>query len=290
MNFFDQLQKGMDKIIAPIAKKMNESKIIQALASGMMATMPISIGVAAICILVSLPIPGWSDFVTNTGISYVGNEIMQVTLSGLAIYLVINVAYNYASKEGENGMTAATIALGIFLMMTPVFIQGDSYFLQAIESKYIGSDGIFVGMVLSIVSSVLYCKLSKKNLKLKLPDSVPPMVTNSLSPIFIAMIMFTFMAVVKYLFFISPYGNIFNFFNTMISAPIMKFGATPGAIIAVYTFACIMWFFGVHPSPIISTYAVVLTSASTANIEAFTAGKPLPYFGLMIIYLCLDIV
>lgn len=285
MNFFDRLQNGMDKIIAPIASKMNDSKIIQALASGMMATMPISIGVAAICILVSLPIPGWSEVITKLGISYVGNEIMQVTLSGLAIYLVINVAYNYASGEGENGMTAATIALGIFLMMMPVFIRGKGYFLQAIESKYIGSEGIFVGMVISILSSVVYCKLCKKNIKLKLPDSVPPMVTNSLSPIFIAMIMFTVMAVVKYLFFISPYGNLFNFFNTIIAAPIMKFGATPGALIAVYTFACIMWFFGVHPSPIISTYAVVLTSASTANIEAYAAGQPLPYFGLMVMYL-----
>lgn len=101
---------------------MNESKIIQALASGMMATMPISIGVAAICILVSLPIPGWSDFVTNTGISYVGNEIMQVTLSALAICLVINVSYNYTLKERENSMTATTIFLCIFLMMMPVFI------------------------------------------------------------------------------------------------------------------------------------------------------------------------
>ncbi len=71
MSFFDRLQNSMDKIIAPIASKMNDSKIIQALASGMMATMPISIGVAAICILVSLPIPGWSEVITKLGISYV---------------------------------------------------------------------------------------------------------------------------------------------------------------------------------------------------------------------------
>lgn len=286
MNFFDKLQSGMDKVISPIATKMNNSKIIKALASGMMATMPVSIGVAAICVLVSLPIPGWTDFVTNTGISYIGNEIMSVTLSALAIYLVINVSYNYAQNEKENGITAATISMGIFLMMMPSIIQGDGYVLQAIEIKYIGSEGIFVGMVLSILSAVVFCKLCKKNLKLKLPESVPPMVTNSLSPIFIAMIMFTSMAVVKYLFFISPYGNIFTFFNTMISAPIMSFGATPGALILVYTFASIMWFFGVHPSPIISTYSVVLTTAGTANMEAFNSGAALPYFTLFITYLC----
>ncbi len=287
MNFFDKLQTVMEKVISPIAKKMNENKVIKALASGMIATMPVSLGVAAICVLVTLPIPGWTDIVNSAGFSYIGNEIMSVTLSALAIYLVINVAYNYAQAEGENGMTAATISLGIFLMMMPVFIEGKDYFLQAIETKYIGSDGIFVGMLISVLSSMAYCKLCKKNLKLKLPESVPPMVTNSLSPIFIAIIMFTFMAVVKYLFYISPYNNIFNFFNSIIAAPILKFGATPAAIIAVYTFAGLMWFFGVHPSPIISTYGVVLTTAMTANIEAFNAGNVLPYLSYYIIYLCL---
>lgn len=287
MNFFDKLQTVMEKVISPIAKKMNENKVIKALASGMIATMPVSLGVAAICVLVTLPIPGWTDIVNSAGFSYIGNEIMSVTLSALAIYLVINVAYNYAQAEGENGMTAATISLGIFLMMMPVFIEGKDYFLQAIETKYIGSDGIFVGMLISVLSSMAYCKLCKKNLKLKLPESVPPMVTNSLSPIFIAIIMFTFMAVVKYLFYISPYNNIFNFFNSIIAAPILKFGATPAAIIAVYTFASLMWFFGVHPSPIISTYGVVLTTAMTANIEAFNAGNVLPYLSYYIIYLCL---
>ncbi len=287
MNFFDKLQTVMEKVISPIAKKMNENKVIKALASGMIATMPVSLGVAAICVLVTLPIPGWTDIVNSAGFSYIGNEIMSVTLSALAIYLVINVAYNYAQAEGENGMTAATISLGIFLMMMPVFIEGKGYFLQAIETKYIGSDGIFVGMLISVLSSMAYCKLCKKNLKLKLPESVPPMVTNSLSPIFIAIIMFTFMAVVKYLFYISPYNNIFNFFNSIIATPILKFGATPAAIIAVYTFASLMWFFGVHPSPIISTYGVVLTTAMTANIEAFNAGNVLPYLSYYIIYLCL---
>ena len=288
MNFFDKLQNSMDKVIGPIAKKMNESKVIKALASGMIATMPISIGVAAICVLVSLPIPGWTDIVNNTGLSYIGNEIMQVTLSALAIYLVINVSYNYANNEGENGITAATISMGIFLMMMPVYIQGEGYFLQAIETKYIGSEGIFVGMVLSIISAMAYCKMCKMNIKLKLPKTVPPMVSNSLSPVFISIIMFTVMAIVKYIFFITPYGNIFNFFNSVITAPIMKFGATPTALIAVNTFASIMWFFGIHPSPIMSTYAVVMATATTANIEALSSGQPLPYFAIAVIYLCVS--
>ncbi len=48
-----------------------------------------------------------------------------------------------------------------------------------------------------------------------------------------------------------------------------------------------MWFFGVHPSPILSAYSVVMTAVSTANTEAFTTNAALPYLYFTIIYYCL---
>lgn len=287
MKFFDKLQNVMERIVGPFAEKLNKNKTIKALATGMMGTMAVSIGVAAICILVSLPIPGWTEFMESSGISFVGNEIMSVTLSALAIYIVVTVSYHYTMNEGENGLNSAIISLAIFLMMMPVFISGDNYFFQAIETKYIGGEGVFVGMVISVLTAKMYCFLIKKNVKLNLPDSVPPMVSNSLSPIFAAMIMFTLMAIIKYILYLTPYGNLFNFFNSIVTAPIMKLGATPISLILVYTFASTLWFFGVHPSPILSTYSVVMTAASTANIAAFAKGEILPYLSLPIIYVCL---
>lgn len=287
MSFMDRMQSIMEKYIGPLAKFMNESKTISAITAGMMGTMPVSLGVAAICVLFSLPIPGFSEFVASTGLAYVQNEMMMVTLSAFGIYMVINIGANYARAEGENAMTCATICLAAFLMLMPVFIFGDGYFFQAIETKYIGSDGIFVGMILSILVSKTYCSLMKKNLKLKLPDSVPPMVVNSLSPMFVSMIILTAVFIVKFICCKTPYNNIFTMFNTFIGAPFMKFGASPLALISVYTFASLMWFFGVHPSPVVSAYAVVFTTASAANAEAFTNGSPLPYLYFYIIYTCL---
>ena len=91
MKFFDKLQNVMERIVGPFAEKLNKNKTIKALATGMMGPMAVSIGVAAICILVSLPIPGWTEFMESSGISFVGNEIMSVTLSALAIYIVVTV-------------------------------------------------------------------------------------------------------------------------------------------------------------------------------------------------------
>lgn len=287
MNFMDKIQAFMEKFIGPLAQKMNASKTLSAIAAGMMGTMPVSLGVAAICILFSLPIPGFSEMATNMGLSFAQNEIMVVTLSATAIYLVINVAYNFARAEGQNGMTCATITLAAFLMLMPVFLIGEGYSFQAIETKYIGADGIFVGMILSVLVSKAYCFLMKKNLKLKLPESVPPMVSNSLSPMFVSMIILTSIFVIKYLIFLTPYKNIFNMFNTLIGAPFMKFGSSPAALIFCYTFASLMWFFGVHPSPILSAYGVVMGAVGAANAAAFLSGEAMPYGYFMVIYYCL---
>ncbi|MBQ9155042.1 MAG: PTS sugar transporter subunit IIC [Solobacterium sp.] len=283
----DQIQSFMERFIGPLAAKMNASKTIQAIASGMMGTMPVSLGVTAICVLFSLPIPGLSEMASRTGLALAQNEIMMVTLSATAIYMVINIAYNYAKSNDENGMTCATISLAAFLMMMPVFIFGENYFLRAIQTQYIGADGIFVGMIMTILVSKAYCFLMKKNLKLRLPDSVPPNVSNSLSPIFVSMIILTSVFVLKYLFSLTSYGNIFNLFNTLISTPFMKFGSSPAALIFIYTFASMMWFFGVHPSPIISVYSVVMTTVAASNTAAFTAGEVMPYVYFQIIYYCL---
>lgn len=286
MSFFNKMQSTMDKIVGPIAQKMNESKSIKALTAGMMGTMPIALGVAAISIIGNLPLPGLITFFEKIGLTLALNELLLVTISATAIYLVITVPYNYVKNEGENGLSAGIISLGAFLIMMPsiINIQGDV--LAAIETKYIGSDGIFLGMVLSILVAKAYIWLCNKNLKIKLPESVPPMVTDSLSPIFISMIIFTILFLIKVFIASTSYGNIFYLFNTIVTTPLLSLGATPMSLIIVFTFASFMWFFGVHPSPIISTYAVIMTSVFITNVEAYAMGQPLPYLTFTIVFSC----
>lgn len=287
MNFLNKMQEWMEKIVNPIAQALNRNKIVKAMSAGLLGTMPVTLGVSVICILCFLPIPGWSDFLTESGIVGIAYEVMQATISMLAIYLVICIPYNYAKNEGKNGINAGVISLGCFLLMIPQYIVGDDYFFTAMESRFLGSDGIFVGMIISVIVAILYCKLStNKKIVLKLPDTVPPMVSQSLSPVFVSMIIFTIFAILKYVISLTSYYDIFTLINTLVATPIMELGGSPWSLIIVYTFASFMWFFGVHPGPILGVYTPVITSAMAANVSAFTAGEPLPYYTFMLLYLC----
>ena len=71
---FSKMQAALEKYIAPIAEKLNGSDTIKALSRGMMYTMPITLGVCILAILVNLPIEAWTTFLTNSGLSAVCNE------------------------------------------------------------------------------------------------------------------------------------------------------------------------------------------------------------------------
>lgn len=58
MAVFDKIQNIMDKTIAPVASKVADSKMLDALMGGMMCTLPMTLGVSVIAILINFPIRG----------------------------------------------------------------------------------------------------------------------------------------------------------------------------------------------------------------------------------------
>lgn len=193
MNFFDKFQRGLEKVVGPFATAVANSRYIKALTEGFMYTMPITLGVAAIAVLANLPIPAWTQFLQSIGIYATALEVVSLTLSLLAIYVVGAIGYAFTKNEGENGAIGAVMSMAAFIILIPVqtFTNKAGAAVSTIATSYLGSDGIFLAIILGLVIPAFYCFLMKKNLKLKLPDSVPPMVSQSLAPTFVAMILIT---------------------------------------------------------------------------------------------------
>lgn len=292
MKFFNSFQNGLEKIVGPFAEKVANNKFIKALTEGFMCTMPITLGVAVIAVLGNLPIEPWTNFLNNSGLYSVAQEVIALTLSLLAVYVVAAIAYCYTKNEGENGIVGAVIALASFLLLMPVqsvMLPDSAMPSSMLLTSQMGSDGIFVAIIVGLFIPWLYCFLMKKNLKLKLPNSVPPMVAQSLSPTFVSMIIFTLMFAIKYACAQSSFGDIFSLITTVIGQPIAKFGASPISLIIVFTLMNLIWFFGIHPNTILSCYMPILMMVRVANTEAFTNGQPLPFLLFAILGGCIQI-
>lgn len=281
---FDKLQAFLEKTVGPIAAKLNQSKVIQALSFGMIMSMPVTLGTAFIAIAGNLPIPQWIDFLTQIGMTPIIEDVLSVTMTLLPVYIIFTISYNYAKLLGNNPVIVAAVSMAVLLILVPLRIGSGDDQILAFSTNYLGSNGIFIAMLTAIIVPRIYSFLDKKNIKIKLPDTVPPMVSDSLSPTFIAMIMFILAFSIKYAFSVTSFGNIFDAFNQTIGLVVNLFGASSISMILLFTLCGLFWFFGVHPSPIISLYTPFIIAPLTQNFEAFLAGKPLPHLELVIVF------
>ncbi|EEL33971.1 PTS sugar transporter subunit IIC [Bacillus toyonensis] len=287
MKLLEGTKNGLERIITPLTNYLGNSKVVNAITSGMMMTIPVTIGVTLFAILGNLPFEGWKEFLIQIGIYTHMQDMISATLSLLAVYMVVIIAYSYAKEEGMNGMTAAVIALGSFLCLMPMSIKVGEEQIPAILNQYLGSDGIFVAMFVGVFTSKLYCSLKRKNIGVKLPESVPPMVADAINPVFISIIIFTLIFFIRVIFGYTPYENIFNFVSQVIALPVKFIGSSVWSVIAIFTFMNICWFFGLHPAPIINVWYSATAPLFTTAITAFASGTPfseIPYLAFTLMH------
>lgn len=276
MAVFDKIQNIMDKTIAPVASKVADSKMLDALMGGMMCTLPMTLGVSVIAILINFPIPGFSDWVVSSGLMATGNSILTVTMNMMGIYISFFIGLRWGKVCGLSGYTGGIVSGAVFLAFMPQQSFEDIPMASFINTSYMGSNGIFVAILLGLVVPKVTAILMSK-LEIKLPDMVPPMVADSLSPMFAAIVLFTAVWFAKWGLSFTPWGNLFDMINTLIGTPVTMVGASPLAYIIVCSLQSIFWFFGVHPNVMLNFYAPVIMACSAANTEAIIAGEALPY-------------
>ena len=276
MAVFDKIQNIMDKTIAPVASKVADSKMLDALMGGMMCTMPMTLGVSVIAILINFPIPGFSDWVVSSGLMATGNSILTVTMNMMGIYISFFIGLRWGKVCGLSGYTGGIVSGAVFLAFMPQQSFEDIPMASFINTSYMGSNGIFVAILLGLIVPKVTAILMSK-LEIKIPDMVPPMVADSLSPMFAAIVLFTAVWFAKWGLSFTPWGNLFDMINTLIGTPVTMVGASPLAYIIVCSLQSIFWFFGVHPNVMLNFYAPVIMACSAANTEAIIAGEALPY-------------
>lgn len=276
MAVIDKIQNIMDKTIAPVASKVADSKLLDALMGGMMCTLPMTLGVSVIAILINFPIPGFSDWVVSSGLMATGNSILTVTMNMMGIYISFFIGLRWGKVCGLSGYTGGIVSGAVFLAFMPQQSFEDIPMASFINTSYMGSNGIFVAILLGLIVPKVTAILMSK-LEIKLPDMVPPMVADSLSPMFAAIVLFTAVWFAKWGLSFTPWGNLFDMINTLIGTPVTMVGASPLAYIIVCSLQSIFWFFGVHPNVMLNFYAPVIMACSAANTEAIIAGEALPY-------------
>ncbi|MDR2834041.1 MAG: PTS sugar transporter subunit IIC [Streptococcaceae bacterium] len=275
---FDKLEN----ILMPVAVKLGQNKVLLAMRDGFLVTTPMIIIGSIFLLIANFPIPGWSEFFAN--IFGTGWESWVTRVSGSVFNMVgfftcLGTAYSYAKSRNTDQIQAAAIAAIAFLILTPnkIMVEGLPDPVSGLSFEFLGTNGIFVGLVVAFVSVLVYGFATDKGWTIKMPDGVPPMVAKSFAALVPSgLVMFLFF-IINIIFGISSFGNAFNFIFNVLQVPLRGMGNTLAAQI-VYTVACtVFWFFGINgPSVANSVFGPILRVLTMENLDAYQAGHALP--------------
>lgn len=269
MNNFQQTLQGF-------AGKIQGNRYISAITNGLMASMPITMVGALGSLINSVPIQGYQDFLTSSGLKEFTAIPSEITTNLLAIYIVFLIASKFVESYELEGTSAGLLAVMALLIVTP-FTFSERMSIESIPTAWLGAAGIFTAFFIGLSVGKIYSIFKLKGWVIKMPAGVPPTVEKSFGSMLPGFMIGILALVIRIVMAYTPFENIHQFIFGMIAAPLTRLGGSFPAMVIAIVIGHILWFVGVHGTMVVySVFAGIWTPLTTANLAAFNAGQEIP--------------
>lgn len=282
-----------EKLVATSGKIQNNI-YLKAITNGFTGILPVLLIGAIFTLIQYLPIgAGWAEFLAKYKLDTVLTAGANATTGMLALYLVVSLGYSLGNALKKNAFVTAMLCLFSFMMVTPfssTVIDSAEQTIPVegvIPANWLGPQGVFTALIVGFIASLLYNFLIERNVKIKMPSSVPPMVIQSFEAFIPATIILIFFLVVRGIFAATSFGCLSQCIYTLISKPLVGIGSSFPAFLVCVLVVHILWIFGLHGTAIVESVMVpIWMVACLANQQAYNDGKALPYLLTYTFVLC----
>lgn len=266
----DKMNKWMEEKLIPVALKVASIHWLTALKDSMIAMMPFLIVGSLFLLVAYLPIPNWSTIVgsvVGTGWESKITIVTDATFGVMAFMVLIGMTNKYAKLKEMDDLIPVYMSLAAFFILTP---SQDG----AITLRWFSSQGLFVAIIISVLSVNLFGLLSNMNVAPKMPDGVPPGVVKSFDALFPVFAMATFFLVVRLgVSSFTSFESIHDMIFELLQTPLMKLGNSLPAIMFAEGLGQLLWFFGLHGNAIVSgIMSPIWVSLSAENLAMVQKG------------------
>lgn len=143
---------------------------------------------------------------------------------------------------------------------------------NAVSTAYMSAGGIFVGLIIAFVIPNVYKLCFKHNITIRLPEAVPPSISESFKSVFA----FGFSVMFFWIFdmiFRSAVSMNLAMALTKTLAPLFTLGDSYAGVAIVAGALSLFWFVGIHgPSIVMPALAPIMITNFAANQEAYANG------------------
>jgi len=270
----------LERTLMPLAQKIGNNKYLIAIRDGFLVTMPLLIMGSFFLLFANFPIPGWTDFWAKIfGENWIQffSKPTDATFSILGILTVMGIGYSFARQMETNPIFGAAISLVNWFLLMPYEIVNDGVTVAGIPLPWVGSQGVFLSIIVAIVSVHIYKWVEDRGWVIRMPEGVPPQVERSFSALIPSGVALFVFFIVNVLFGLTSYGNAFAFVYEILQIPLLTLGNTMTAMVVAYLFLHFFWFIGINGGSVVgAVFNPILQTLSAENLTAYRAGEELP--------------
>lgn len=274
----DGLLNKMETTMAPIALKLDQNKYLTAVKDGFFGVTSILIVGSIFLLFSSLPIPGYPEFMAGIfGDNWAQFFLIPYdwTMNVMNLYVVIGMARSLSKQYKVDDLGAIIVSLVALLIVTPAIVDVDG--ASGIPVANLGASGLFLGMIVAIVTTEIYRWVIERGWIIKFPESVPSNVSTAFSALIPATIIMLIFNFVRMGFEMTSFGSANQFIFDVLQTPLLALGGSLGANLVAIFLAQLLWSFGIHGANIVNSIMTpVRLSLTVENAEAWSAGKELP--------------
>jgi PTS system cellobiose-specific IIC component len=255
----DWMNTFLEKYVMPVAGKIAGQRHLQAVRDGIILAMPLLIIGSLFLIIANIPIkgyPGWMADHFGAAWQTKLNYPVNATFDIMSLIVTFGIAYRLAEKYKVDPLSAGAVSVSAFLLVTPFgsfLAEGAKQAVVggAIPLALMGSKGLFVAIIISLLSTEIFRWIIQRKIVIKLPDGVPPAVSKSFVALIPGALVILVMWIIRLIFEKTDFGSVHNIVSKLLYTPLTHVGSTlAGAIVAVILIQ-LLWSCGIHGAAIV---------------------------------------
>ena len=255
----------LNRRIVPALTLLSENTYLSAIRAGMVSVVPLTIIGGLFMVVAFLPVAGWEVRVAP----YL--PLLQVPVTAtfglLAVFVCFAIGYDLGQRLKQEASVSAAMATLVFLLIQ---IKPED---QSLGIDGLGSKGLFTAILIAMVVVRVQKFFTDRNLVIRLPASVPPIVYES----FLSLIPMIALVVAFWVIRFGLRVDIDQGVQTVFKPLLFALNTLPG--ILVYAFlVTLLWSVGINgDNAMDAIVAPIFLQFLAANVEATAAGQPVPY-------------
>lgn len=262
----NKLLSFVENKLSPPLLKLAQQHHLSAVKNGMMVTLPLTI-IGSIFILIgSFPNDAWQEIVAP----YAGmiGTLNTVTIGIVALIGAGSVGYYFSEGYFDakpNSVIVGFVSIASFLLATM-----NNEFM--VDTTLFGTKGLFTAIIISLLTGTIFHFFIKRNLVIKFPDSVPPLVSSSFVSLIPAFTVLVLVWVVRMVFGF----NINDALTSMFSPFVFALNTLPGFLVFMFI-RSMLWSMGIHGGAVLSVADPIFLTMFGENLAAYQAGLMPPF-------------